>query len=58
MSVRQLILGFHTRTTPGPVAQLGERLHGMEEVRGSNPLRSTIYTLRVSLRSVVENDLM
>ncbi len=25
----------------GPVAQLGERLHGMEEVRGSNPLRST-----------------
>jgi hypothetical protein len=25
----------------GPVAQLVERLHGMEEVRGSNPLRST-----------------
>ncbi len=26
----------------GAVAQLGERLHGMQEVGGSNPLRSTI----------------
>jgi hypothetical protein len=25
----------------GPVAQLGARLHGMQKVRGSNPLRST-----------------
>src|SRR5260221_440218 len=29
----------------GDVAQLGARLHGMEEVRGSNPLRSTIIIL-------------
>ena len=28
--------------TPGPVAQLGARFHGMEEVGGSNPPRSTI----------------
>ena len=27
----------------GPVAQLGARLNGIEEVRGSNPLRSTIF---------------
>ena len=25
----------------GPVAQLGARFHGMEEVEGSNPSRST-----------------
>ena len=25
----------------GPLAQLGERLHGMEEVIGSSPTRST-----------------
>jgi hypothetical protein len=25
----------------GPVAQLGARFHGMEEVVGSNPTRST-----------------
>jgi hypothetical protein len=25
----------------GPLAQLVERFHGMEEVSGSNPLRST-----------------
>ena len=25
----------------GPVAQLGARFHGMEEVNGSNPFRST-----------------
>ena len=25
----------------GPVAQLGARFHGMEEVIGSNPIRST-----------------
>src|SRR5258708_21850302 len=28
----------------GPVAQLGARLHGMQKVRGSNPLRSTHTT--------------
>ncbi len=27
--------------TEGPVAQLGERLHGMQEVTGSIPVRST-----------------
>src|SRR5262249_46677548 len=29
----------------GPVAQLGARLHGMQKVRGSNPLRSTLLVL-------------
>jgi hypothetical protein len=28
-------------TLSGPVAQLGARFHGMEEVVGSNPTRST-----------------
>ena len=27
----------------GPVAQLGARFHGMEEVVGSNPTRSTSF---------------
>ena len=30
----------------GPVAQLGARFHGMEEVIGSIPIRSTKYPLR------------
>src|SRR6185437_15420404 len=29
------------RLIRGPVAQLGARFHGMEEVKGSNPFRST-----------------
>jgi hypothetical protein len=29
----------------GPVAQLEERIHGMDEVRSSSLLRSTIYPL-------------
>ena len=28
-------------TIPGAIAQLGERLNGIQEVRGSNPLGST-----------------
>ncbi len=34
----------------GPVAQLGARFHGMEEVKGSNPFRSTklICNIRAS----------
>ena len=28
---------------PGGIAQLGERLHGMQEVSGSIPLTSTNY---------------
>ena len=33
-------------TFRGGIAQLGERLHGMQEVRGSIPLVSTILTAR------------
>ncbi len=33
----------------GAIAQLGERLHGMQEVRGSIPRSSTIYS-----RSLIE----
>jgi hypothetical protein len=29
----------------GPVAQLGARFHGMEEVVGSIPTRSTIFSI-------------
>jgi hypothetical protein len=40
--------------TSGPVAQLGARFHGMEEVVGSIPTRSTIFNhLRQQLISVV-----
>ncbi len=39
---------IHKRTTSvpvrGPVAQLGARFHGMEEVVGSIPTRSTIFS--------------
>jgi hypothetical protein len=31
---------------PGGLAQLGERLHGMQEVSGSSPLSSTTQSLR------------
>jgi hypothetical protein len=31
------------------VAQLGARFHGMEEVVGSNPTRSTSFPVRASL---------
>jgi hypothetical protein len=41
-------------STSGPVAQLGARFHGMEEVVGSIPTRSTIFNhLRQQLISVV-----
>ncbi len=30
----------------GPVAQLGARFHGMEEVIGSIPIRSTKYKIK------------
>ncbi len=33
-------------TSNGAVVQLGERLHGMQEVGGSIPPRSTIFILR------------
>ena len=33
---------YSYRVSPGPVAQLGARLTGSQEVRGSNPLRSTL----------------
>jgi hypothetical protein len=33
----------------GPVAQLGARFHGMEEVIGSIPIRSTIESTAYSL---------
>gem|GEM_PF-2872089 len=35
--------GLILRFRCGAIAQLGERLHGMQEVRGSIPRSSTIY---------------
>jgi hypothetical protein len=32
----------------GPVAQLGARFHGMEEVTGSIPVRSTNFPLQLN----------
>ena len=32
----------YTYENNGGLAQLGERLHGMQKVKGSNPLSSTI----------------
>ena len=34
----------------GAIAQLGERLHGMQEVSGSIPLSSTTLPTRVDMR--------
>ena len=34
---------FGARLARGGIAQLGERLHGMQEVSGSIPLTSTIH---------------
>jgi hypothetical protein len=43
-------LGGGLSTKSGPVAQLGARFHGMEEVVGSIPTRSTIFNhSRISL---------
>ncbi len=39
----------------GPVAQLGARFHGMEEVKGSNPFRSTKTFHRLTVVSRLEN---
>ncbi len=36
----------------GPVAQLGARFHGMEEVVGSNPTRSTITHNSLTARAL------
>ena len=43
--VRWLACNVMMRTffLSGPVAQLGARFHGMEEVKGSNPFRSTKF---------------
>ena len=41
------------RDDRGPVAQLGARFNGIEEVRGSNPLRSTrFFPLELNSRKV------
>jgi hypothetical protein len=39
--IKPLKLVFHTDTRFGGLAQLGERLHGMQKVSGSIPLLST-----------------
>ena len=40
----------------GPLAQLGERLHGMEEVIGSSPTRSTIDSDRFPMLKNIPED--
>jgi hypothetical protein len=41
--------GYHHFLRRGPVAQLGARLNGIQEVRGSNPLGSTKVIVGVFL---------
>ena len=38
------MLGYNAARRMGGIAQLGERLHGMQEVSGSIPLTSTIIS--------------
>ena len=38
------LLPYNARLLRGGIAQLGERLHGMQEVSGSIPLTSTTKT--------------
>ncbi len=40
---RGAVVILQMSNTCGPVAQLGARFHGMEEVVGSNPTRSTKF---------------
>ena len=44
----RIIAGFPFNRS-GPVAQLGARFHGMEEVVGSIPTRSTIFSITYRL---------
>jgi hypothetical protein len=44
-----------TFATPGELAQLVERLHGMQEVSGSNPLFSTISLWLSSYCNLMED---
>ena len=41
----------------GAIAQLVERFHGMEEVRGSIPLSSTNYDLRSMQKEYISEEL-
>ena len=38
------MLRYNAARRMGGIAQLGERLHGMQEVSGSIPLTSTIFS--------------
>ena len=44
------------KSAHGPLAQLGERLHGMEEVIGSIPTRSTIDSYRFPMLKNIPED--
>jgi hypothetical protein len=46
---------IHCVAVVGPVAQLGERIHGMDEVRGSSPLRSTKFITSYNSAKTVKN---
>ena len=43
-------------TACGPVAQLGARFHGMEEVIGSIPIRST-KSFKINILSILNSNL-
>ncbi|MBS1171655.1 MAG: hypothetical protein H6R12_485, partial [Proteobacteria bacterium] len=46
---KALVGPYNSRLFRGGIAQLGERLHGMQEVSGSIPLTSTTQPTRVGL---------
>ena len=52
MSPRERALCVNSPMSHGPVAQLVARLHGMQKVRGSSPLRSTKRRERVGIVDV------
>ena len=52
---RHVIRSCNSSPRSGPVAQLGARFHGMEEVKGSNPFRSTKLPLPQNPNSDIRN---
>ncbi len=53
-----VLFSWTLRLSRGPVAQLGARFHGMEEVKGSNPFRSTNFPLLDSSQLYVSNQVI
>ena len=51
----KVLISVVCRSNSGGLAQLGERLHGMQEVRGSSPLSSTFFARSIFLIYFIPN---